>query len=318
MGRVVKSTSRESTAASCVYLACRMAGYPRTVDEVSHFTGVAARDIGRLQLAISKGLGLSIEDTGRVTPESIVNRIASIAILPLPYCPNSSSQNSNNNNNNLHNLLVLYAKEMCRRISDNSILEQLSPQSLAAVSLVFVSLLLRCPISVQKLSEAALLLPSSVSSVYSKLHPFVVVSDGAVLVPEQLRHSFGKISAIPLKLERAMQCGKKKDPQGLLMTTVIPIPTVPIEATTNSELLSTTTNELIKKCDEGPYVTPPSSSECIDNPEGTTELKHFEQQQDIIDNDNDQNNFDIICQLDSVLGGKKNKKTSKRKRIVEN
>jgi len=69
-----KKSDKSILAATVVYLACRIDGYPRTMNEVSAVTGVAVKQIGKLQLELTRNLKLEVV---RVNPEALVSRSAS-------------------------------------------------------------------------------------------------------------------------------------------------------------------------------------------------------------------------------------------------
>lgn len=64
MEKVVRPALADAVAAACVYLASRLAGYPRSADEVSFFGGVSCSQILHLHSAIAKGLQMPASATG--------------------------------------------------------------------------------------------------------------------------------------------------------------------------------------------------------------------------------------------------------------
>mmetsp|Transcript_14308 Transcript_14308/g.19574 ORF Transcript_14308/g.19574 Transcript_14308/m.19574 type:complete len:283 (+) Transcript_14308:197-1045(+) len=188
MQKVVRPCLVEAVAGACVYLACRLAGYPRSADEVSFFGGAPFNQILSLHAAVAKGLQLSLSTTGRLPPELLLPRIASLAGLS-------------------HSLLVMRAQQLCGNLSSQGLLQQVSSQALAAASLLLAALLSRVALSDTQLCSAAFISRSSLAAAYSKLLPFVVTLPGSAIVPKELQSEFGgRISAdnMPASLDRAV------------------------------------------------------------------------------------------------------------------
>jgi hypothetical protein len=65
-------TKIEMIAAVCVYLACRVEGYPRLIDEIAFITGLDSRQLSKLQGVTARKLSLSL---GIIKPKDIINRM---------------------------------------------------------------------------------------------------------------------------------------------------------------------------------------------------------------------------------------------------
>jgi len=147
----VTSKSKDPIAAACVYLACRMENYPRTMDEVSFSTGVDVRTISKMQQAIARKLQLSI---GRLRPQHLVNRFA--AKLHCPHAIGSLSLG------------------ICENITRLELLETHAPQLIAAGSLVVASLLANYALDISELSIVSLVSMSSIKQIYRSMHPLLL------------------------------------------------------------------------------------------------------------------------------------------------
>ena len=62
----------ESLAAAVISLACRLEGYPRTLQEISNATQLDVHTINRVQSTLARELCIM---TGRVTPQDLIARI---------------------------------------------------------------------------------------------------------------------------------------------------------------------------------------------------------------------------------------------------
>lgn len=146
---------KNALVGACLYQASRMAGYPRTMDEISAFSGVPCKQLLSLQVALVKQLNLPISTMGRILPESLVTRIGSLAGIT-------------------DSVLLLRAQELCRRISAAEILIDLSSQAVAGCCLALTALLSRVSVDVMAICQAAFSSQQLISSVYHELLPFVL------------------------------------------------------------------------------------------------------------------------------------------------
>jgi transcription initiation factor TFIIIB Brf1 subunit/transcription initiation factor TFIIB len=179
LNRAVTSKSKDPIAAACVYLACRMENYPRTLDEVSFGTGVDARQVNKMQQAIARRLQLSI---GRLRPYHLVNRFAAKV-----GCPHEGSA---------------LALAVCQALVRLELLETQAPQVLAAGSLVLACLLERVALDLDELSRASLVATTSIKSVYRHMHQLV-----ATVVPVDYRPRGGEdraqaLATLPANLDK--------------------------------------------------------------------------------------------------------------------
>lgn len=144
------SKSKEPIIAACVYLACRIENYPRTLDEVHFATGVDVKLISRMQREIAQKLQLKIN---RLLPQHLVNRFATRV-----FCS--------------HPVSVL-AQEICQNLSKHNLLESVAPQVVAAGTLVAAALLEGQVLDVTLLTEVALVSLAAVKNIYKDLHPML-------------------------------------------------------------------------------------------------------------------------------------------------
>lgn len=73
-----KLKRNEILAAAVISLACRLEGYPRTLQEISNATNLDIHVISKAQTAIARDLKIS---TGRVSPQDLVGRIISNPLI---------------------------------------------------------------------------------------------------------------------------------------------------------------------------------------------------------------------------------------------
>lgn len=138
--------------AACIYIACRMQGYPRTLDEISKNADCDMGTVNKMQKSIVQKLQLQI---GRLRPIHLVNRIATRMKCAYQIC--------------------VYAEEICKILAQRELLENLPPQQVAASVIFIVSLLLydgnqyNHHIDVNKLCEASLVTLSSIKMTYNKI-----------------------------------------------------------------------------------------------------------------------------------------------------
>jgi hypothetical protein len=155
----VISKRKESSSAACIYLACRVEGYPRTLDEVSLATGVEVKLLSKVQKQIVRGLQLPV---GRLRPLHLLNRMGTRA-----HCRHS---------------VIVFATEICKNVARFELFETMPPQVVVAGSLFVASVLLDQPIDTTRLATVTLVPHSQLKLVYKAMHPMlsvVVVSGGA-------------------------------------------------------------------------------------------------------------------------------------------
>eukprot|EP01036_Dinobryon_divergens_P023618 gene23618-31984_t len=191
--RLVGRSMKDALVGACVYQACRMAGYPRTMDEISAFSGVPCKHLLSLQVTLVKQLNLPISTIGRILPESLVTRIGSLAGIT-------------------DSVLLLRAKEFCRRISAAELLVEVSSPAVAGCCLALTALLSRVSVDVVAICQAAFSSQQLISSVYHELLPFIlhfhrnsrsqltlpssctVAKESGIIPQELLTSFFGKIA----------------------------------------------------------------------------------------------------------------------------
>lgn len=174
---VVVSKAKEPIVAASIYLACRMEGYPRTLEEVAKFTQVDGAALSRMQGLIARALTLPIGQA-QVTPESLVNRVA--GQLQLPHT------------------IATHARAVCAAVSRYELFTS-SPQTVVGGALLWVCLLSRIALDVEALAAATLVSPAALRQMFGKMQPSL-----AVLLPRELKTSFGDSwRNVPANLEKA-------------------------------------------------------------------------------------------------------------------
>ncbi|KAJ1405199.1 hypothetical protein B484DRAFT_310696, partial [Ochromonadaceae sp. CCMP2298] len=166
--RLVKSKSKEPIIVACIYLACRMEKYPRTLDELAACTGIPVRTINTMQQIIRENLRLQI---GPLRPEQLVGRM----ISRLKYTWHVRQ----------------CAEEMCSSAACEHVLEGTPPQVTAAMTIVVAALLAAQSIEVEKLTSVAGLSFTRVQIVYKKIYPVL-----SAVIPEKFTRIV-KIADLP-------------------------------------------------------------------------------------------------------------------------
>ena len=197
MERVARPSLKETVAGACLYLASRMAGYPRCMDEIGAFTGIDSKQLLSLQVSIAKKLQLPPSAMGRLPAEGLLPRIASLAGI-------------------VDSIFVLRAREIARRIGASGAMEDVSPQALAAAVLVLVALLSRQAIDLNNLCKAAFASQSSISRVYSSLLSALRHTFRIVTVSSEASHATEKEAGLlPLELLKSFGCSMADFPSVL-------------------------------------------------------------------------------------------------------
>lgn len=201
MGRLLISKSKDPIIAACVYLACRMENYPRTLDEVSLATGVDVKQVSKMQQVIARKLQLSI---GRLRPQHLVNRFATRV-----NCPHSATS---------------LAVETCQNITRLELFETLPPQLVAAGSLVAAALIEGVSIDMELLTSVTLVSLLAIKSVYRQLLPVLPMVTVTTLDPATApaahhtpttqsvecgnKFRTARVKTLPLILDKCIQDGK--------------------------------------------------------------------------------------------------------------
>jgi hypothetical protein len=177
--RLIKSKSKEPIIVACIYLACRMEQYPRTLDELGAGTGIPVRTINTMQQIIRENLGLQI---GPLRPEQLVGRMVSRM-----RCAHVVRQ---------------CAEEMCASAACSHVLEGTPPQVTAAMTIVVAALLAGQTVEVDLLTSVAGLTFTRVQIVYRKIYPVL-----SAVVPDKFTHKV-RIADMPATLEQVAKDGK--------------------------------------------------------------------------------------------------------------
>jgi transcription initiation factor TFIIB len=155
---IVKTRSRESVAAAILYIACSTEGYPRTINEVSKFTFVEKKQIGRMSSTLMMALGLK---KYCVQPESIIHRIAS----QLQVCYTTAE----------------FAREMCLLVAERQLVGNAAPQVVAAACLLIVSRIIGPVISFDDLEKVTMAAKASIIKMECELNSYIDVIKPAKL-----------------------------------------------------------------------------------------------------------------------------------------
>eukprot|EP01038_Epipyxis_sp_PR26KG_P005083 gene5083-7090_t len=131
---------------------CRMAGYPRTIEEISRNTGVSSNVLNRFQSTICRNLHLQI---GRIYPSSLVARI--ISDINIEYC------------------IVNDIITCCDTIVKLDLLETVPPQVVATGVIVVMCLLSGLGVDLNRISSTSFVTVSNIRSIYSAVHQYLRV-----------------------------------------------------------------------------------------------------------------------------------------------
>lgn len=194
MGRLVISKSKDPIIAACIYLACRMENYPRTLDEVSFATGVDVKLVSKMQQVIARRLQLSI---GRLRPQHLVNRFATRV--------------------NCSHCVSNLAAELCEKLTRLELLETLPPQLVAAGTLVVAALVEGASINIDMLTAVTLVTVPSIKTVYRQLLPVLpmlsaghsnIATTTTTSVPPSGNSFLAvRIKTLPQSLDKCLQDG---------------------------------------------------------------------------------------------------------------
>jgi hypothetical protein len=186
LGHVLVSKSKDPIIAACVYLACRIENYPRTLDEVSFATGVDVKLISKMQQTIARQLQLSI---GRLRPQHLVNRFATRV-----RC--------------IHPVSVL-AQEICQNLTLHELLETAAPQVVAAGSLVVAALMENQSMDITLLTSVALVSLAAVKAIYLSLYPLLATVIASPRInPAGRALLLARVKNLPKALDKSIQQGK--------------------------------------------------------------------------------------------------------------
>lgn len=157
--------SKESIAASILYIVCTLDGYPRTISEISKASLVERKRIGHLSTLILQQLGIQ---KGVIQPEKLIHRFASQ--LKLPF------------------LTAEYAREMCILIGDNELVDSSSaPQVIAAASIILVCNMTGDALNVQDLERITSSSAGSILKIKGSLERYL-----AAITPSKLKGSLSR------------------------------------------------------------------------------------------------------------------------------
>ena len=150
LGGIIISKQKEPIIAACIYLACRIENFPRTLDEVSFATGMDVKVISKMQQVISRKFQLPV---GRLRPLHLVNRFAGRLKCTQPVSS--------------------LAAAMCQSIAQLDLMETIPPQVAAAGVIVAASMILRDVVNVRHVCDVALIATNSIKTVYRNLFPLL-------------------------------------------------------------------------------------------------------------------------------------------------
>ena len=154
--------SKESIAASILYIVCTLDGYPRTISEISKVSLVERKRIGHLSTLILQQLGIQ---KGVIQPEKLIHRFASLLRLPF--------------------LTGEYAREMSILIGENELVDSSSaPQVIAAASLILVCNMTGDAVSMQDLERITSTSANTILKMKGSLERYL-----RVITPSKLKWS---------------------------------------------------------------------------------------------------------------------------------
>lgn len=238
--RAVASKSKDPIIAACVYLACRMEKYPRTLDEVHFATGVDVKEISKVQRVIVQKLELKIH---RLLPEHLVNRFATRV-------------------SSAHRVSVL-AQVICQNLSKHHQLESVAPQVVAAGTLVAAALLEGQALDVGLLTNVALVSVAAVKGIHRDLHPMLaMMAEGFSTSPAEHARLVARARALPAALSNLIKDGQLVVTAKEAVSSTSPPPSVPSAPAAKGvvDALVTLIEDLT-----APVVTPTTSSVSSNN-----------------------------------------------------
>ena len=163
--QITRGYSKESIAASILYIVCTLDGYPRTISEISKVSLVERKRIGHLSTLILQQLGIQ---KGIIQPDKLIHRFASL--LKLPF------------------LTAEFAREMCILIGENELVESsCAPQVIAAASIILVCGMTGDALSIPDLERITSSSATSVMKLKGSLERYL-----RVITPLKLKASLSK------------------------------------------------------------------------------------------------------------------------------
>ena len=115
-------------AAASIYLACRVEGYPRTLEEISAVTGIEKKTISKVQNTTVKELEIILPV---LQPSSLIPRICNQLNLPAS--------------------IIESCRQICNRVTSLSLFEGAAPQVIACLVIILISLINKCCLDIDKL-----------------------------------------------------------------------------------------------------------------------------------------------------------------------
>lgn len=156
--RIVQKASMQVFAA-CIFLACRVTGYPRTVEEIASFFRLPCGDVNGVQSVISRNLGLKI---GRLYPSHLITRLLS------QVC--SASSLLTVLADTVTYKIEYHAMQLCELLRFRELLESTPPQRVAGVAIFIVAHLFQVSLPVEVISQVSLVPIPSMALTYAAVY----------------------------------------------------------------------------------------------------------------------------------------------------
>ena len=169
--------------AACIYLACRLEGYPRLLEEISSWCFVPVDEVTRMQSKLSRRLEITCP---MIMPKDLVNRFVSyIPTWPTNFTP------------------TRMALDICQSIEQYELFSSMTPQQIAAGVILWVALLQRIAnMDLERLCYISYISMAQLKAFYQMSHKMI-----ANLVPQDLIYACEDMSKYPVVLEKCCQPG---------------------------------------------------------------------------------------------------------------
>lgn len=180
---IARSKEKTVLVAACIYLACRLEGYPRLLEEVSAWCFVSIDELMKMQSKIARKLELTCPI---ISAKDLVNRF----VFQLGSWPHSYSY-------------IRKALDVCQSIEEYELYPSLPPQQIAAGVIVWIALLEDfAQIDIQRLCEVSHISMNQLKAFYQLSHKMI-----ANLVPVDLLDKCQHMTSYPMTLDKCLRSG---------------------------------------------------------------------------------------------------------------
>jgi transcription initiation factor TFIIIB Brf1 subunit/transcription initiation factor TFIIB len=166
-------------AGAALYIACKLQGYPRTLDEISLAADVDKFAIGRVSSNIAKTLRLSVSLTH---PIDLISRFV--------FTSDADAAPT----------IILDCEHACEKISSLSLFEGTSPQIIAAAVILFIAIVRENKLLVNTLLSVSACKLVNIQKIYSTLRSI----SPSILREETLKDKLSVYSSLPLDIDQAL------------------------------------------------------------------------------------------------------------------